>query len=57
MLIFCVIIDEELNWEAHLKHIEIKLKAAIDMATFGEQGPTVVTRDSPCWIPGTAPMI
>ena len=27
------------------------------MATFGEYNPTVVTRDSPCWIPGTGPMI
>ena len=27
------------------------------MATFGEYGPTVVTPDSPCWIPGTPPMI
>ena len=26
---------------------------AIDMATFGEYFPSVVTRDSPCWIPGT----
>ena len=24
-----VIIDDELNWEAHIKHLEIKLKAAI----------------------------
>ena len=30
---------------------------AIDMATFGEYTPSVVTRDSPCWISGTAPMI
>ena len=29
----------------------------IDMATFGEYNPTVVTLDSPCLIPGTAPMI
>ena len=29
----------------------------MDMATFGEYFPSVVTRDSPCWIPGTAPMI
>ena len=29
----------------------------VDMATFGEYFPSVVTRDSPCWIPGTAPMI
>ena len=34
-------------------------KGGIDMATFGEYWPSVVTvtRDSPCWIPGTAPMI
>ena len=29
---------------------------AIDIAAFGEYFPSVVTRDSPCWIPGTAPM-
>ena len=29
----------------------------IDMATFGEYNPTVVTRDSPRWTPGRAPMI
>ena len=32
-------------------------KKPIDMATFGEYTPSVVTRDSPCWISGTAPMI
>ena len=29
----------------------------IVMTTFGEYRPSVVTRDSPCWIPGTAPII
>ena len=29
----------------------------LDMATFGEYTPSVVTCDSPCWISGTAPMI
>ena len=27
------------------------------MATFGKYNATVVTRNQPCWIPGTAPTI
>ena len=38
-------------------HISVCNFDPIDMATFGEYTPSVVTRDSPCWIPGTAPMI
>ena len=29
------------------------MSIVIEMATFSEYNPTVVTRDSPCWIPGT----
>ena len=36
---------------------ELSIRNLIDMATFGEYTPSVVTRDSPCCISGTAPMI